>query len=42
MNSIGAADAQIDAGLLRIWQVMQDCVKRGCRTDGMYFPVASR
>jgi len=29
------SDADIDAGLLRIWQVMQDCVKRGCRTDGV-------
>jgi L-serine dehydratase len=29
------SDAEIDAGLLRIWQVMQDCVKRGCRTDGV-------
>nr|WP_315473286.1 L-serine ammonia-lyase [uncultured Rhodoferax sp.] len=28
-------DAEIDAGLLRIWQVMQDCVKRGCATDGV-------
>ena len=28
------SDAQIDAGLLRIWQVMQDCVKRGCATPG--------
>ncbi len=28
------SDAEIDAGLLRIWQVMQDCVARGCRTDG--------
>ncbi len=28
-------DAEIDAGLLRIWQVMQDCVARGCRTDGV-------
>jgi L-serine dehydratase len=27
-------DAEIDAGLLRIWQVMQDCVKRGCETPG--------
>lgn len=27
-------DAEIDAGLLRIWQVMQDCVKRGCTTEG--------
>jgi L-serine dehydratase len=23
------------AGLLNIWQVMQDCVKRGCRTEGI-------
>jgi L-serine dehydratase len=29
------SDAEIDAGLLRIWQVMQDCVVRGCRTDGV-------
>jgi L-serine dehydratase len=28
-------DAQIDAGLLRIWQVMQDCVTRGCTADGV-------
>ena len=28
-------DADIDAGLLRIWQVMQDCVRRGCRTEGI-------
>jgi L-serine dehydratase len=28
-------DADIDAGLLRIWQVMQDCVRRGCATDGV-------
>ena len=28
-------DADIDAGLLRIWQVMQDCVQRGCRTEGV-------
>ncbi len=27
-------DAEIDAGLLRIWQVMQDCVTRGCQTGG--------
>ncbi|MBX3634696.1 MAG: L-serine ammonia-lyase [Rubrivivax sp.] len=27
-------DEQIDAGLLRIWRVMQDCVERGCRADG--------
>ncbi len=28
-------DSEIDAGLLRIWQVMQDCVRRGCRTEGV-------
>jgi L-serine dehydratase len=27
-------DAEIDAGLLRIWRVMQDCVQRGCRSEG--------
>ena len=29
------SDAEIDAGLLRIWQVMQDCVKRGCIIEGV-------
>jgi L-serine dehydratase len=29
------SDAQIDAGLLTIWGVMQACVARGCRTDGV-------
>ncbi|HEY0858184.1 MAG TPA: L-serine ammonia-lyase [Albitalea sp.] len=29
------SDADIDAGLLRIWQVMQACVERGLRTDGV-------
>ncbi len=28
-------DAEIDAGLLTIWRVMQDCVIRGCATDGV-------
>jgi L-serine dehydratase len=28
-------DADIDAGLLKIWAVMQACVKRGCATDGI-------
>ena len=28
------SDAEIDAGLLRIWHVMQACVKRGCETPG--------
>ncbi|MFG3453263.1 L-serine ammonia-lyase [Stutzerimonas stutzeri] len=27
-------EAETRAGLLRIWQVMQDCVKAGCRTEG--------
>jgi L-serine dehydratase len=27
-------DDDIDRGLLAIWQVMQDCVDRGCRTGG--------
>ena len=29
------SDAEIDAGLLKIWAVMQACVERGCRTDGV-------
>ena len=29
------SDAEIDAGLLKIWAVMQACVKRGCETDGV-------
>ena len=29
------SDAEIDAGLLHIWRVMQDCVTRGCTTDGV-------
>lgn len=28
-------DAQTEAGLLKIWQVMQACVARGCATDGV-------
>ncbi len=28
-------DAQIDADLLQIWQAMQDCVRRGCNTEGI-------
>jgi len=28
------SDADIDAGLLNIWAVMQACVVRGCQTDG--------
>jgi len=29
------AEAAIRAGLLEIWQVMQDCVRRGCQRDGV-------
>ncbi|HEX7384120.1 MAG TPA: L-serine ammonia-lyase, partial [Burkholderiaceae bacterium] len=29
------SDAEIDAGLARIWQTMQDCVERGLRTEGV-------
>jgi len=29
------SDMEIDAGLLRIWHVMQACVKRGCETPGV-------
>ncbi len=28
-------DAEIDAGLLKIWRVMQECVVRGCATEGV-------
>jgi len=28
-------DVEIDAGLMKIWQVMQECVARGCRTEGI-------
>jgi L-serine dehydratase len=28
-------EAQVRAGLLRIWQVMRDCVAAGCETDGV-------
>jgi len=29
------SDSEIDAGLLRIWRVMQECAHRGCTTDGV-------
>jgi len=29
------SDAEIDAGLLKIWGVMQACVQRGCETPGV-------
>ncbi|MFY9512457.1 MAG: L-serine ammonia-lyase, partial [Rubrivivax sp.] len=28
------SDTEIDAGLLKIWRVMQDCVTRGCAAQG--------
>jgi L-serine dehydratase len=28
-------DAELDAGLTRIWEVMQACVTRGCATEGV-------
>lgn len=28
-------EAEIREGLLQIWQVMQDCVQRGCQTEGI-------
>jgi L-serine dehydratase len=31
----GRSDADIDASLLKIWATMQDCVKRGCRNEGV-------
>ncbi len=32
---LGRSDAEIDAGLLQIWSVMQSCVVRGCQTHGV-------
>jgi L-serine dehydratase len=29
------SDKETRAGLLKIWQVMQDCVARGCKTEGI-------
>jgi L-serine dehydratase len=29
------SDAETEAGLMKIWRVMQECVKRGCATDGV-------
>ncbi|MDT8997785.1 L-serine ammonia-lyase [Paucibacter sp. APW11] len=29
------SDEETRAGLLRIWRVMQDCVQRGCKTEGI-------
>jgi len=35
LGKSGRTDAEIDAGLLHIWAVMQACVQRGCATDGI-------
>jgi L-serine dehydratase len=35
LGKVGRSDAEIDAGLLNIWRVMQDCVTRGCAVDGV-------
>jgi L-serine dehydratase len=35
LEKCGRGDAEIDAGLMKIWAVMQACVKRGCATDGI-------
>ena len=34
LGPAGRSDAEIDAGLLKIWDVMQACVVRGCKTGG--------
>ncbi|WP_374209277.1 L-serine ammonia-lyase [Kitasatospora sp. A2-31] len=33
-ESVRRPEAEVRAGLLQLWQVMRDCVDRGCRTDG--------
>lgn len=34
-EKIWRSEADIHAGLLRIWQVMRDCVDRGCQREGV-------
>jgi L-serine dehydratase len=34
-ETVWRSQAETRAGLLRIWQVMQDCVDAGCRTEGV-------
>lgn len=34
-ESVWRSEAETRAGLLKIWQVMQDCVDSGCRTEGI-------
>ena len=33
-GAAGRSDAEIDAGLMKIWAVMQACVARGCKASG--------
>ncbi len=34
-EQVWRSEDEIRAGLLHIWQVMQDCVERGCKTEGI-------
>ncbi|PUA18789.1 L-serine ammonia-lyase [Glaciimonas sp. PCH181] len=34
-EKVWRSEEQIRSGLLNIWQVMQDCVKRGCQKEGV-------
>jgi L-serine dehydratase len=34
-QALGRTATEVRAGLAELWQVMQACVERGCRTDGM-------
>jgi L-serine dehydratase len=34
-EAVWRPEAETRAGLLKIWQVMQDCVKTGCRAEGV-------
>jgi L-serine dehydratase len=33
-RALGRTTAQVEAGLASLWQVMQDCVERGCHSGG--------
>ncbi|MBA2721831.1 MAG: L-serine ammonia-lyase [Methylibium sp.] len=35
LAKLGPTDADIDAGLLKIWRVMQACVERGLKSEGV-------
>ncbi|PSN20289.1 L-serine ammonia-lyase [filamentous cyanobacterium CCP5] len=34
-EKVWRSEAEIRLGLLKLWQVMQDCVKRGCHAEGI-------